>query len=86
MLGIVLDRPGPRRAAFYNNAIGWEYRFCQAGESFDLPLTPVEGSPSHRVTEFETDGSRDRLPLERADNKSLDLLRFHRDSDLQLLC
>jgi hypothetical protein len=48
-----------------------------------LWVSPVDGSPGHRVTEFEPD----RIPDFHwsADNKTLGLLRAHNDSDVVLL-
>jgi serine/threonine protein kinase len=72
---------------------GGEIRYTQDGKTigyyirekglFALWVSPVDGSPGHRVTEFETD----RIPDFHwtADNKTLGLLRAHNDSDVVLL-
>jgi serine/threonine protein kinase len=72
---------------------GGEIRYTQDGKTigyyirdkglYALWVSPVDGSPGHRVTEFETD----RIPDFHwsADNKTLGLLRAHNDSDVVLL-
>src|SRR5271156_6735724 len=72
---------------------GGEIRYTQEGKTigyyirekglFALWVSPVDGSPGHRVTEFEPD----RIPDFHwsADNKTLGLLRSHNDSDVVLL-
>jgi hypothetical protein len=46
-------------------------------------VSPVDGSPGHRVTEFETDHIADFHWS--PDGKTLGLLRTHDDSDVVLL-
>ena len=72
---------------------GGEIRYTQDGKTigyyvrekglFALWVSPVDGSPGHLVTGFETD----RIPDFHwtADNKTLGLLRAHNDSDVVLL-
>src|SRR6202167_5260194 len=72
---------------------GGEIRYTQDGKTigyyirekglYALWVSPVDGSPGHRVTEFEPD----RIPDFHwsADNKTLGLLRAHNDSDVVLL-
>ena len=72
---------------------GGEIRYTMDGKTigyyirekglYALWVSPVDGSPGHRVTEFETD----RIPDFHwtADNKTLGLLRAHNDSDVVLL-
>jgi serine/threonine protein kinase len=72
---------------------GGEIRYSQDGKTigyfirekglFALWVSPVDGSPGHRVTEFEADRIRDFHWS--ADNKTLGLLRVHNDSDVVLL-
>ncbi len=72
---------------------GGEIRYSQDGKTigyfvrdkglFALWVSPVDGSPGHRVTEFETDRIDDFHWS--PDNKTLGLLRAHNDSDVVLL-
>jgi eukaryotic-like serine/threonine-protein kinase len=72
---------------------GGEIRYTQDGKTigyfirekglFALWVSPVDGTPGHRVTEFETDRIDDFHWS--ADNKTLGLLRTHSDSDVVLL-
>jgi hypothetical protein len=72
---------------------GGEIRYTSDGKTIGYPIrenglyalwvSPVDGSPGHRVTEFETDYIEDfHWTL---DNKTLGLLRTHSDSDVVLL-
>ncbi len=72
---------------------GGEIRYTSDGKTIGYPIrenglyalwvSPVDGSPGHRVTEFETDYISDfHWTL---DGKTLGLLRTHRDSDVVLL-
>jgi serine/threonine protein kinase len=72
---------------------GGEIRYTQDGKTIGYPIrekglyalwvSPVDGTPGHRVTEFETDRINDFHWS--ADNKTLGLLRTHSDSDVVLL-
>jgi serine/threonine protein kinase len=72
---------------------GGEIRYTQDGKTigyfirekglYALWVSPVDGTPGHRVTEFETDRIDDFHWS--ADNKTLGLLRTHYDSDVVLL-
>src|SRR5271156_2419261 len=72
---------------------GGEIRYTAGGKTNRFPIrenglyalwgSPVDGSPGHRVTEFESDRIEDFHWS--ADNKSLGLLRIHFDSDVVLL-
>jgi eukaryotic-like serine/threonine-protein kinase len=72
---------------------GGEIRYTQDGKTIGYPIrenglyalwvSPVDGSPGHRVTEFEADHIADFHWA--ADNKMLGLLRTHNDSDVVLL-
>ena len=57
--------------------------FIRENGLYALWVSPVDGSPGHRVTEFEPD----RIPDFHwaADNKTLGLIRTHNDSDVVLL-
>jgi serine/threonine protein kinase len=57
--------------------------FIRENGLFALWVAPVDGSPGHRVTEFEPDRISDFHWS--ADNKTLGLLRTHKDSDVVLL-
>jgi Tol biopolymer transport system component/F0F1-type ATP synthase membrane subunit c/vacuolar-type H+-ATPase subunit K len=72
---------------------GGEIRYTMDGKTIGYPIrenglyalwvSPVDGSPGHRVTEFEADRIADfHWTL---DNKTLGLLRTHNDSDVVLL-
>jgi serine/threonine protein kinase len=72
---------------------GGEIRYTSDGKTIGYPIrehglyalwvSPVDGSPGHRVTEFETDRIDDfHWSL---DGKTLGLLRTHFDSDVVLL-
>jgi serine/threonine protein kinase len=72
---------------------GGEIRYTSDGKTIGYPIrenglyalwvSPVDGSPGHRVTEFEAD----RIPDFHwsSDGKTLGLLRTHDDSDVVLL-
>ena len=72
---------------------GGEIRYTSDGKTigyyirenglFALWVSPVDGTPGHRVTEFEPD----RIPDFHwsADNKTLGLIRTHNDSDVVLV-
>jgi eukaryotic-like serine/threonine-protein kinase len=72
---------------------GGEIRYTMDGKTIGYPIrenglyalwvSPVDGSPGHRVTEFEPDRIEDFHWS--ADNKTLGLLRTHNDSDVVLL-
>jgi eukaryotic-like serine/threonine-protein kinase len=72
---------------------GGEIRYTADGKTIGYPIrenglyalwvSPVDGSPGHRVTEFEPDRIEDFHWS--ADNKTLGLLRTHNDSDVVLL-
>jgi len=72
---------------------GGEIRYTSDGKTIGYPIrenglyalwvSPVDGSPGHRVTEFESDRIEDFHWS--ADNKTLGLLRIHFDSDVVLL-
>ena len=72
---------------------GGEIRYTMDGKTIGYPIrenglyalwvSPVDGSPGHRVTEFEPDRIVDFHWS--ADNKTLGLLRTHSDSDVVLL-
>ena len=72
---------------------GGEIRYTMDGKTIGYPIrenglyalwvSPVDGSPGHRVTEFEPDRIADFHWS--ADNKTLGLLRTHFDSDVVLL-
>jgi eukaryotic-like serine/threonine-protein kinase len=72
---------------------GGEIRYTSDGKTIGYPIrenglyalwvSPVDGSPGHRVTEFEPDRIEDFHWS--ADNKTLGLLRTHYDSDVVLL-
>ncbi len=72
---------------------GGEIRYSMDGKTIGYPIrenglyalwvSPVDGSPGHRVTEFEPDRIEDFHWS--ADNKTLGLLRIHFDSDVVLL-
>jgi serine/threonine protein kinase len=72
---------------------GGEIRYSMDGKTIGYPIrenglyalwvSPVDGSPGHRVTEFESDRIEDFHWS--ADNKMLGLLRIHFDSDVVLL-
>jgi eukaryotic-like serine/threonine-protein kinase len=72
---------------------GGEIRYTSDGKTIGYPIrenglyalwvSPVDGSPGHRVTEFEPDRIEDFHWS--ADNKTLGLLRTHNDSDVVLL-
>jgi serine/threonine protein kinase len=72
---------------------GGEIRYTSDGKTIGYPIrenglyalwvSPVDGSPGHRVTEFESDHILDFHWS--ADNKTLGLLRTHNDSDVVLL-
>jgi eukaryotic-like serine/threonine-protein kinase len=72
---------------------GGEIRYTSDGKTIGYPIrenglyalwvSPVDGSPGHRVTEFESDRIEDFHWS--ADNKTLGLLRTHNDSDVVLL-
>src|SRR5277367_2677140 len=72
---------------------GGEIRYTSDGKTIGYPIrenglyalwvSPVDGSPGHRVTEFESDRIEDFHWS--ADNKTLGLLRIHYDSDVVLL-
>jgi serine/threonine protein kinase len=72
---------------------GGEIRYTMDGKTISYPIrenglyalwvSPVDGSPGHRVTEFEPDHIADFHWS--ADNKTLGLLRTHFDSDVVLL-
>ncbi len=72
---------------------GGEIRYTSDGKTIGYPIrenglyalwvSPVDGSPGHRVTEFEPDHIADFHWS--ADNKTLGLLRAHNDSDVVLL-
>src|SRR5271154_5325566 len=72
---------------------GGEIRYSMDGKTIGYPIrenglyalwvSPVDGSPGHRVTEFEPDHIADFHWS--ADNKTLGLLRTHNDSDVVLL-
>jgi serine/threonine protein kinase len=72
---------------------GGEIRYTMDGKTIGYPIrenglyalwvSPVDGSPGHRVTEFEPDRIEDFHWG--ADNKTLGLLRAHHDSDVVLL-
>jgi eukaryotic-like serine/threonine-protein kinase len=57
--------------------------FIRENGLYALWVSPVDGTPGHRVTEFEPD----RIPDFHwaADNKTLGLIRTHNDSDVVLL-
>lgn len=73
-------------------AVG-EIRYTSDGKTIGYPIrenglyalwvSPVDGSPGHRVTEFEADRIADFHWS--ADGKTLGLLRAHNDSDVVLL-
>jgi eukaryotic-like serine/threonine-protein kinase len=72
---------------------GGEIRYTSDGKTIGYPIrenglyalwvSPVDGSPGHRVTEFETDRIVDFHWT--SDGKTLGLLRVHNDSDVVLL-
>jgi serine/threonine protein kinase len=72
---------------------GGEIRYTSDGKTIGYPIrenglyalwvSPVDGSPGHRVTEFEPDHIEDFHWS--PDNKTLGLLRTHNDSDVVLL-
>jgi Tol biopolymer transport system component len=72
---------------------GGEIRYTSDGKTIGYPIrenglyalwvSPVDGSPGHRVTEFETDHIADFHWT--PDGKTLGLLRTHNDSDVVLL-
>jgi serine/threonine protein kinase len=72
---------------------GGEIRYTSDGKTIGYPIrenglyalwvSPVDGSPGHRVTEFETDHIADFHWS--PDGKTLGLLRTHDDSDVVLL-
>ena len=72
---------------------GGEIRYTQDGKTIGYPIrekglyalwvSPVDGTPGHRITEFEADHIDDFHWS--ADNKTLGLLRTHSDSDVVLL-
>jgi serine/threonine protein kinase len=72
---------------------GGEIRYTSDGKTIGYPIrdhglyalwvSPVDGSPGRRVTEFETDRIEDFHWS--SDNKTLGLLRTHNDSDVVLL-
>jgi serine/threonine protein kinase len=72
---------------------GGEIRYTSDGKTIGYPIrenglyalwvSPVDGSPGHRVTEFEPDRIEDFHWS--ADNRTLGLLRTHNDSDVVLL-
>jgi len=72
---------------------GGEIRYTSDGKTIGYPIrenglyalwvSPVDGSPGHRVTEFESDHIVDFHWS--PDNKTLGLLRAHDDSDVVLL-
>ena len=72
---------------------GGEIRYTSDGKTIGYPIrenglyalwvSPVDGSPGYRVTEFEADHISDFHWT--ADNKTLGLLRTHSDSDVVLL-
>ncbi len=72
---------------------GGEIRYTMDGKTIGYPIrenglyalwvSPVDGSPGHRVTDFEPDRIADFHWS--ADNKTLGLLRTHFDSDVVLL-
>jgi len=72
---------------------GGEIRYTSDGKTIGYPIrenglyalwvSPVDGSPGHRVTEFETDHIADFHWS--PDGKTLGLLRTHNDSDVVLL-
>jgi eukaryotic-like serine/threonine-protein kinase len=57
--------------------------FIRENGLYALWVSPVDGSPGHRITDFEPD----RIPDFHwaADNKTLGLIRTHNDSDVVLL-
>ncbi|HXN98305.1 MAG TPA: protein kinase [Candidatus Acidoferrales bacterium] len=57
--------------------------FIRENGLFALWVSPVDGTPGHRVTEFEADRIADFHWS--SDNKTLGLLRAHSDSDVVLL-
>jgi len=72
---------------------GGEIRYTSDGKTIGYPIrenglyalwvSPVDGSPGRRVTEFESDRIADFHWS--ADNKTVGLLRTHNDSDVVLL-
>jgi eukaryotic-like serine/threonine-protein kinase len=72
---------------------GGEIRYTSDGKTIGYPIrenglyalwvSPVDGSPGHRVTDFESDRIEDFHWS--PDNKTLGLLRTHNDSDVVLL-
>jgi serine/threonine protein kinase len=72
---------------------GGEIRYTSDGKTIGYPVrekglyalwvSPVDGTPGHRVTEFESDHISDFHWS--ADGKTLGLLRTHEDSDVVLL-
>jgi eukaryotic-like serine/threonine-protein kinase len=72
---------------------GGEIRYTSDGKTIGYPIrenglyalwvSPVDGSPGHRVTGFESDRIEDFHWS--ADNRTLGLLRIHYDSDVVLL-
>jgi eukaryotic-like serine/threonine-protein kinase len=72
---------------------GGEIRYTSDGKTIGYPIrekglfalwvSPLDGTPGHRVTEFETDRITDFHWT--TDNKTLGLLRTHNDSDVVLL-
>jgi Tol biopolymer transport system component len=72
---------------------GGEIRYTSDGKTIGYPIrenglyalwvSPVDGSPGHLVTEFESDHISDFHWT--ADNKTLGFLRTHNDSDVVLL-
>jgi len=72
---------------------GGEIRYSSDGKTIGYPIrenglyalwvSPLDGSPGHRVTEFEPDRIEDFHWS--PDNKTLGLLRTHNDSDVVLL-
>ena len=72
-----------------------QFRYCYTsdGKTIGYPIrenglyalwvSPVDGSPGHRVTEFEADRIEDFHWT--PDGKTLGLLRTHSDSDVVLL-
>jgi eukaryotic-like serine/threonine-protein kinase len=72
---------------------GGEIRYTSDGKTIGYPIrenglyalwvSPVDGSPGHRVTEFEADRIEDFHWT--PDDKTLGLLRTHSDSDVVLL-
>ncbi len=72
---------------------GGEIRYTSDGKTIGYPIrenglyalwiSPVDGSPGHRVTEFEVDHIEDFHWT--PDGKTLGLLRTHSDSDVVLL-